>query len=57
MGSVFPFLVDPLPHLMSPVVTGAKHRAVDQTAPTFSPDCEGFAETLLKIPLDTLSTH
>lgn len=31
--SVFPFLFDPLPHLMSPVVTGAKHRVMGQTAP------------------------
>lgn len=36
VDSVSPFLFDPLPHLMSPVVTGAKHRVMDQTASSFS---------------------
>lgn len=36
MDSVFPLLFDPLPHLMSPVVAGAKHRVTAQTAPRSS---------------------
>lgn len=53
-SSVCPFLFDPLPHLMSPVVTGAKHRVVDPAAPSFSQTVGGLQR--LRIPLDTLST-